>query len=296
MQLNDIQIMRMLDQARSLIEEEKYLHAMQVYRRLLSASPDFLEGYFELSGLFTELGELTAALTLLEKAYALFPDNADLMLQMGDLNFRTGSFDGALTWYRRLLGLRLPVVHYKMGIAYFAKGNLPLAEEQFGIALKLDPAFPKLYESLGELLLEKGEYTQASEMLRKGIHQDPYRSHAHFLLGEAYNRLLQWHRAYDEFVIATDMDPENAAYWQKCGEALFQLERYREAEPYLRKSLELAPRCGDVLIDLAEVLLKQGDRQGAGKYFKEALLVDPGNIRGRDSHRRFLRDRQSKAQ
>ena len=49
MKMNEIQISRLLDQARAFVQEEKYLHAIQIYRKLAAAEPEFVPAYRELA-------------------------------------------------------------------------------------------------------------------------------------------------------------------------------------------------------------------------------------------------------
>jgi Tfp pilus assembly protein PilF len=166
-----------------------------------------------------------------------------------------------------------------MGVAYFYKNNVKLAEEQFRLTLKYDPHFPKINESLGELLIKRRAYAEAIAYLKKGIAADPYSAVNHHLLGVAYNHVYDWKNAYNEFVLAIEMDPNEPANWQLCGEMLIHLKRFDEAEQYVRKALELHPESVDVLVSLAELYSKRGEVAGAKKYIEQALKIDPKNNR-----------------
>ncbi len=291
MKLNEIQLARLLDNARALVEEGKRLHAMQVYNRLVAAEPSFLLPYFELASLYAELGKEHASISILRQAQELFPENVEVTYHLGGYHLRIEEYEKALTLYKKLVGKKLPQVHFNMGVAYYFKNNFKLAEEQFRLTLKYDPQYPKINESLGELLLKRQAYTEAIDYLKRGIEKNPYSAVNHHLLGSAYGKIDDWKKAQKEFVLAVDMDPEQAANWQMCGESLIHLKRFTEAEPYLRKALELSPQSVETLVYLSQVLSAKGEMERAIEYIKKALNVDPKNQQARSMQWKLQRSK-----
>ena len=285
--MNEIQIARRLDQARALVEEEKYLHAIQIYLRLIIAEPTFLLPFVELASLYADMGRIPASIHLLSQADARFPNNPEIIFLLGSYHLRIDKYEKALALFKHLAVHKLPQVHFNMGIAYFYQNKFLEAEEQFRLTLKYDPAFPKINESLGEMLIKREAYAEAIEYLKKGIATDPYSAVNHYLLGLAYSRLDHWKMAYNEFILSVDLDPNQPSNWQMCGESLMQLKRYPEAEPYLRKALELFPQSVDTLVDLGYVLSKKGEQARALELIDRALKVDPVNARVREARWRL---------
>ncbi len=280
--MNEIQLARILDKARSLVEEEKHLHAIQVYHRLLREEPDFLPAYVELASLYAELRQFPAIIRLLNRALEYSPGNGEIVFLLGSYHMQMEEYDTALAYFKRLAERKFPQVHFNMGVAYSYKNNVKNAEEQFRLTMKLDPAFPKINESLGELLIKREAYAEAIGFLKRGITVDPYSSVNHYLLGLAYSRLYEWKNAYAEFILAVDMDPNEAMSWLMCGESLHHLERDEEAEQYLRKSIELDPHCADAFVLLGQVLAARGDATKAIESVKKALTLDPQHGQAKD--------------
>ncbi|MBI1807412.1 MAG: tetratricopeptide repeat protein [Ignavibacteria bacterium] len=281
--MNEIQLARRLDQARALVEEEKYLHAIQVYLRLIIAEPSFLLPYVELASLYADRGQIPASIHLLLRAAEKFPNNPEIVFLLGSYHLRLDKYKEAILLFQKLATRQLPQVHFNMGIAYFYQNKFIEAEEQFRLTMKYDPAFPKINESLGELLVKREAYPEAIEYLKKGIASDPYSAINHYLLGLAYSRIDQWKKAYNEFILSVDLDPDQPTNWQMCGESLMQLKRYPEAEPYLCKALELYPQSVDAMVDLGYVLSRKGESERAMELINRALEVDPVNTRVREA-------------
>jgi tetratricopeptide (TPR) repeat protein len=246
---------------------------------LLLHDRECVSAYRELSSLYAEMGRGDAAIALLERAEATLPKNPDITFLLGMRLLQLEELDRAITCFKRLAGRKLPQVHFQTAVAYFYKGNLKLAEEQFRLTLQLDPHFPRINESIGELLLERNALTEAVAFLRRGIDADPYSAVSHFLLGSAYGKLHEWTSAHEEFVLAVDMDPTESQHWQQCGESLLHLKRYEEAEPYLRKALDLEPASVDVMLALCKALTMTGDLPGAQAIRAAAFTLDPAHAR-----------------
>lgn len=282
MQMNEIQIAHILDEARKYAEEDKYLHAAQMYERLILLEPKFLLPYIELASLHAASGNVQWSIKTLERAEKLIPDNPELLFKLGDYHLRLEDYSGALNYFMQIREDKIAHVHYKMGVTYFFQDKLEEAEREFRIALKLDPHYPRVNESIGELLLKRGSLNEAVKYLRHGINLDPYNGVSHFLLGIAFCRLSQWKKAYDEFVQSIDLDPNESVHWQLCGESLMHLRRYDEAEQYVRKSLELEPDSIDSRILLGQICVWKKEYERSIDWINKALALDPENVKAHE--------------
>ena len=292
MRLNEIQISRLLDDARKFVEEDKILHAVQVYRKLILLEPTLMLSYVELASVYAERNYIDAAISTLVAAEPLFSGDPELLFRLGDFYLRAEQYDHALETFRQLIEEKSAPVHYKMGVAMFFLEKFADAEDQFRTALQIDPNLPHVYESIGELLLKRGQFQDAIRYLRKGIVADPFYGVSHFLLGLAHGRLNEWKSAYDEFVLSIDMDPNEPLHWQMCGESLIHLNRLDEAEQYVRKALELDPGSAESVLLLGQINAMRGEYDTSAEWIHKALNLDPENVRAkellwhlRDSHK-----------
>lgn len=277
--MDEIQISRYMDRAKGLVEEGRLLHAAQLYQRIIEAEPDFEDAYSELSYIYFEFGKYEAAEKILLQALDHCKDISEILFMLGNLHLRLENYDRALEYYKMLEHRKMPQVHFNMGAAYFYKENLPQAEKHFRLTLKYDPNFPKINESLGELLIKRKAYTEAIKHLRRGIELDRYSWISHYLLGIAYSKIYDWKKSYREFVTALDIDPKEASTWQMCGEMLINLRRFDEAEQYLKKAFDLDPHFADTLVNFGYLYLQKGQVENASDYFNKALKLQPDNAR-----------------
>ncbi|MBI4419027.1 MAG: tetratricopeptide repeat protein [Ignavibacteriales bacterium] len=286
----------MLEQARAYVDERKYLHAAQIYNRLTSLSPSMEAAWVELSHVYSELNQYDAAGRILQRAAESSGDPNKILFLLGSLHQKTGEFDQALASYKRLLlqervlSRRLRShLHFNIALCYFSKNNLRLAESHFRKVKRVDPHFPKIHESLGELLLRRGAVTESITILKHAIAQDPYSWIGHYLLGLAFSRLREWNQAYEEFVSAIEMDPNEPNGWHMCGEALLSLERYDEAEQYLRKALDLNPHLTDAIANVGFLYMRRGEIDTAFECFERALALEPENAKALQGREQIVR-------
>lgn len=282
--IDDLALARLFDSAQTYLEEGKVLHALQVYRRITTAAPNNEYGWIQLSRVLMELRKLGPAEQALLSAVRVSKRPAEILLLVGDFHFRAGQLSKAQAFYRKALLHEQALtrasrarLHFHAGLIRRERHQNRLAEYHFRRARAIDQAFPRVNETLAEILLQRGASPEATHILRQALSANPYSAPAHYLLGKAHAASGRWDQAYREFVTAIDMDPNQASSWQMCGEALLSLQNLEEAERYLAKAIELNPACTEAFADFGELYLRKGDSGRALSYFEQALELEPGH-------------------
>lgn len=291
-----------LEQARSLVDERKLLHALQLYYKITAASPELDSAWVELAYVQFELKQYESAEKTLLRAVSTSTEPQEILFLVGNLYLKIEQYQKALTYYKKLLSEQKTLandlrahLNFNAALAYYYKDNIRLAEIHFRATRRIDPRFPKINESLGELLLRRGAYAEAAECLKKAIASEQYSWIAHYMLGSTYAKMYDWRRAHEEFVIAIDMDPNEPRAWHMCGEALLSLHRLDEAERYLRKALEMNPQLTDAVVDFGYLFLRRGDSQRAKELFEKALQLEPHNSRALQGTRELRKSQPPQA-
>jgi hypothetical protein len=92
------------------------------------------------------------------------------------------------------------LVHNNLGELYLDRGQFSLAREEFQAALRLKPDYPFAHNNLGVLLIRQGRPVEARPWLETAIRLDPSYSEAYGNLGAAYEAtddLYHARRAYE---------------------------------------------------------------------------------------------------
>jgi tetratricopeptide (TPR) repeat protein len=139
--------------------EEKFDEADKAFRRALSLQPDSLLNHISLGNFFANREKYSEAFQIYENAIKKFPDNRNLLFQIG----RTSSISGekpesgimALKKYIESApdknSSSLAGTYYHLGNIEQKRGNIQLARRNFEIALKLNPDHKPSREALEKL-------------------------------------------------------------------------------------------------------------------------------------------------
>jgi tetratricopeptide (TPR) repeat protein len=268
--MNELQIHTLLEQASRFYEDDKTLHAIQLLKQVIAASPTCEKAYVMLAQIYFETKRPDFAEKVLLQGLEANNDNLEYYLLLGNLHLRQLHFEQALACFEKIRNLNIPQVHLNVGLIYLGFGRLSEAEAELKRAAALEPNLPQVYELWGEVLLEQKRISEAVEILQHAIRLDQYSGSSHRLLGEAFAHLSQWEMAYDKLVLAVDLNPDDAEAWCLCGDVLLRLNRYAEAQTYLGRSLQLQPNYPEALADYGLACAMLGENDKALEAFESA--------------------------
>ena len=161
------------------------------------------------------------------------------------------------------------------GHAEKESGNLTAARDAYQRGHLLLPDDPDANLQLGRLLRHLGE------------HQAALRCHQVALIGPATDpadwRTLadlardarEWNAAARYYARYLECCPDDAAIHVQLGHAEKEQGEFFKAHAAYERACSLAPACGDTLMQLAGLLLLQGDQVAALGVFRDALDADP---------------------
>lgn len=109
-----------------------------------------------------------------------------------------------------------------------------------------------------EKLIDSGQYSQAEEILRKLITEEPKNARNHQLLGDAYRREGKLDDALTEYETAKSLGGENTELLKSMGTTYKWMKRDRDAAEAYGKALKLNPKDREAKDDLESLSLKRG--------------------------------------
>lgn len=120
-------------------------------------------------------------------------------------------------------------IHYRLGIIYGDRGDIPRAVGEYERAIEIDPEYPKSYLNLGALLARLGEYDDATRAFESAIRVDPWYVEARTNLAMVHIAQGRFDEAVGELSAAVDEEPGNAMARTQLGVALYKAGRVDEA-------------------------------------------------------------------
>lgn len=174
--------------------QERYDEKAQSLRVLVSLYPDDEEAHVELAGAYYDLGQLDQAVLEAREALMLNPYSAPAFGGLVLYLARDNHADAAIAAAREAeqQGVSSPRIHWGLGLAHLAQGNLQMARQEFqriGRATETDRDLQDLCLVIADLY--EGKLSLAQIELAKQIQAVPPQSGGlqlfrHYLLGRIY--------------------------------------------------------------------------------------------------------------
>ena len=137
----------------------------------------------------------------------------------------------------------------------------------------MDPTDLGVLKQLASLYYETDQKEKSVETFQMAIKQEtdkPAKANLYFNLGVLYMQLNNFQDAEDNFMSAYDLNPEDIEALVGIAQTFENAEKWRRASKFYRELIVLEPENADHYKGMARVLIKQGDMDGATKYFDKA--------------------------
>jgi tetratricopeptide (TPR) repeat protein len=254
------EMQRLVQQAETLCEKEKYREALAVGEELVSRWPDEMLPYYIRGRARWGTKRYTEALEDLSKALAMEP-----------------AF--ARTWYYHgnvLYGL----MRYKEAL------------ESYNRAIEIDPDYYNAYNGKGNVLYGLKLYKEALESYNRAIEIDPDCYKAPNNKGAVLTELKRYEEALENYNRAIEINPDSSEVYNNKGVTLENLKRYEEALESYNRAISLEE---NAIIFRNRARLYEGTEQydEALDDYKKSLAIDPDNSYTEFSLQRLINSQRS---
>ncbi len=233
---------------------DNHLEAESAARRALEVDPTMLDPRIVLARVLTRTGREEEALAELERARREHSEAPELFYQLAQAYQRAGRASEAQESAQRFQELESKekvererearvAVTYKRGAETLQKGDMLGAEREFRSVLEIDPENTQSRSMLAKIAFSRNDPGSAKRWIEEAIAKDPEVAEYHYLFG------------------------------------LFEARsgRAAEAEPSIRRSLELDAAFPEAWSLLGSILLDSRRAEEALSCFLRASLLEPSN-------------------
>jgi tetratricopeptide (TPR) repeat protein len=269
-----------------LQDEHKTDQAELAFRSALSVAPNFVPASLGLANLLLAQKKYAAAGQCLERALTLSPSPEqaeDLKIALGTGYAQNREFAKATDLLKALVAERpeSSQAHFHLGLLYVQnrkQADIDAAITEFETTLRLDPHLNDARLALATALIDAGNNSDASPVLKEYLRNAPRASRGYYEQGLAYGGLDQWNDALRSLRHAVLLDPGSYDARFALGSALAHVGDTGEAVTQFRVAARLNSGAPEVHQQLA-ILLKKAQpalaREESAKY--KALQSAAGN-------------------
>lgn len=237
------------------------------------------------------------------------PDNAQLHIQIGDLYLKehrdiyqpVNFIDEAITQYQRALELDIDSgsVHYKIGLAFYLKGELDKALNHVNLAIDYKKNLAESYLLKCNIFIKKDRFRDAVDCAKKSVDFGGLKSsQAYYKLYTlysviSYDSYLERSKTYYYLLMSFLLLPFDKeareelsykfSYFKFFGiicKGYFysQTKRYQEAIDLYMQTIEEAPGFVPLYLLLADIYTETYRYEEAINEYRMALWYDPVNL------------------
>jgi tetratricopeptide (TPR) repeat protein len=258
--------------AENYVQNNFFLKAIAVYKKILKADPDNLainatiaslyakqglsidarNQYMRVAGLLEQEGKTREQLDAYEKVVELDPQNSTIQQKLAELYFSEGSKDKALAHW---LGAAR---------AQRRSGDFAGSADSFGRVIQLNPVDLEAMQGLMECYLKLDNPASALDQLTRSVDLAPERIEFRELLGQAHLANKDPEAAFKVFQVVISMDGERYRHLFDVGRGFID-----------KGEFDRAAECLDSIIP---TLISHRETERAAKLYQEILQSNPGNI------------------
>lgn len=314
-----------LQYARTLLEQAQYRPAREEFRILLKEHPNNVELAFAVALISIQLKEPQGAETQLREALTLAGKDRDVVeYYLGQLAEAAENSGDALAHYREVTGgeyrytaqMRVVALLGKQGksaqaLKYLqtvkpendqqrtqlvqAEAQLLSGEQKFTQAyevlrrgLEAQPQQPELLYEAAMMADKTGNFEATEQLLRRLIQAKPDHAHAYNALGYSLlERNVRIAEALELVEKALQLAPDDSAIMDSVGWGYYRAGRLDDSAAMLKRAFTGNPD-PEIAAHLGEVLWAKGDRDAAHKLWQDSLKAHPDSQPLRATVKRFM--------
>jgi tetratricopeptide (TPR) repeat protein len=187
---------------------------------------------------------------------------AQSLLTLGERQYRSQDFEGALDTYRQALDLDPSslITHYRLGYVYVQSGKLEQAQHHLTRALEIQKNFPPALAALGYV------YRRIGEKMAAGIDREKTLNRGESLLLEALSLSPKL------------VDDDDESWWGSLGGLYRRRNQVDEAINAYEKAGEITPKSSYAFSNLALLYVSKKDKEAMMRTYQRVEQLAWGEV------------------
>lgn len=251
--------------------------AESIYRQIVAAIPNHADAWHMLGMLAMQVGQVPAALELIDKSIELFPQQAGYHANRAQVLAAAGRWEEAVEGYRKALSIDPNLIEAlnNLGNLYRQRGDLDSAIDCYRAGLEIRPDMVNLAIQLAITLSSHNRFREAADAWRKILQMSGDDPDIWNNLGNSLQGLGDLDEAIDAYHKAISLRAEYPEAYSNLGNALLEQGNASEAIAMLNRSIALRANQPGAHYNLGNALSRVWDLEGAEKEFRISIEQQP---------------------
>jgi protein O-mannosyl-transferase len=246
-----------------------------LFKNTLKFAPYSYKPYVLLGQFYARQGKTDQAIAVFRQGLIQNPEASQLYLNLGIAFDRKKDGGRAISAYRKAIELN-PLNFYALndlGVMYAVARQMDKAKEEWRKACEANPEFELSHRNL--LLAYKND--PAIKKCREQLAKDPSNPELSRQLAEAYFSRGIYPEAMETLHKILAAHPRDGLSYNALGFMSIKLRRFKEAERYFKKAIEVAPDLWEAYNNLASLYATKGRYRQARALWEKVLQAVPDN-------------------
>ncbi len=164
------------------------------------------------------------------------------------------------------------MTYRNLGLSYLEENQLPEAKSKFLKLIEVAPEEALGYANLALVYMRMGNYSNAEEQAKKALEREPRHPDIQLILVEIYQLTNREDEALRELDRTLEHSPQHVRTIYEIAQLHARSrdeDRWSNVEQYLSQLVQHVPAHIAVRLQLIEVLLRNGNSQGAAMHMEE---------------------------
>ena len=206
------------------------------------------------------------------------PEHVEALHMLGVIARQSQRNDIAIQLIGKAISIQSTAgMHYNLGAALHAQGQLADAVQHYQSAIALKPAFAEAYCHCGVALQAQRDLASAITCYRTALSIKPDYAAAHGNLGVALMAQHQTESAIACYRQALSINPQDAGIYNNLGNALRTQGNFDLAVDSYHHALAIKPDFAEAYANLGLAHQELGDLDTAIAHYRHALTIQPDN-------------------
>jgi tetratricopeptide (TPR) repeat protein len=261
----------------SLYARDQVERAIYCWKKALELDPNQPQAHARLAETYWTQGDLDEACKHYQAEMALDGEDANMLLDFGELLLEMDDEREAESLFRKALEVSPQNVsaHFGLGEVALKRERLHEAMDRFRLVIKLDPSMSGTHAKLARVLVKQGKINEAAKHVVIELRQSGADPQILQELGELLIEAQLSRHASKVLSRLVELRPEDPYAHHNLAVSYFMMGRYDEGIRHCQVALKHKPEYPLATYNLALAYLQKGDRVKARQYAARAMEMDP---------------------